>query len=256
MKLIKNLLAAAVALAVIGGAQAVPVLQVGAPDGAGGYADYQASTTNPSEDDTAITGGGTIYVGGVYQNNKVVNLGGQYNGGGNWSSLGLPSEFNGHGAVLVVSVPDGSLASVGLKVDGQVAFYTSATLSDLFPNNHAPLKDEVSDFLFYDIGNFSKVAGAVPDFASETGAADGQIKTLALTDFGTLAWAHLDAMAIQTSETNKGEIVTTWENNPGSHDVTWKKNGNGGHEEVPEPGSLLLLGGGMLGLWATRRRMA
>lgn len=270
MKVLKNAVAAAIGLGLIGAAHAINVLQVGAPAGlgdAGKYADYQANTTNPTETDTAITSSGTVYVAGTYQNKSVLNLGGQFGTGGDWSSIQIsnnpsaffPTEFNGKGAILVVSVPDGSLATVGLKVGGVSYFYSSATLSNLFPNNHDPLKDGISDFLFYDIGSFTKTVGAVPNLADETGAADGEIKTLTLSDFGSLAWAHFDAMAIETSEQGRGSnvrIVTTWENNPGSHDLTWKKpggGGGGGGGNAPEPGSLALLGVGLAGLAARLR---
>ena len=61
-------------------ALAIPVLQVGAPAGAGDtgmYADYQASTTDPTETNTAITENTTLYFAGVYGPNTQ-NLGGQY----------------------------------------------------------------------------------------------------------------------------------------------------------------------------------
>ena len=94
---------------------AVPILQVGAPAGSGDtppYADYQPFLTNPSEENTAVTFGNTLYVGGVYQNNQVLSLGGSYSllSGPDWSSVGLPADvFNTHGAVLVASVPQGMM---------------------------------------------------------------------------------------------------------------------------------------------------
>jgi len=59
--------AAAIVLAMATSVLAVPVLQVGAPGGAGEgmFADYQPNTTDPTETDTAITSGGTLYVGGA-----------------------------------------------------------------------------------------------------------------------------------------------------------------------------------------------
>ena len=130
---------------------AVPVLQVGAPAGlgdTGSYADYQLSLTNPSEENTAVTFGNTLYLGGVYQNNQVLSLGGSYSllSGPDWSSVGLPADFNNHGAVLVASVPDGmgGTASASLNVEGNLAFLSSGDNS-YFPETHAPVTPTVTD---------------------------------------------------------------------------------------------------------------
>ena len=96
---------------------AVPVLQVGAPAGSsdsGIYADYIENLTDPTETPTAVTSGSTIYVGGVYQQKDVINLGGKYATGSDWSDfngpadeggLSFPSVFDGQGAVLMASIP-------------------------------------------------------------------------------------------------------------------------------------------------------
>ncbi|MCB1770247.1 MAG: choice-of-anchor N protein [Candidatus Competibacteraceae bacterium] len=245
-------------------AHAVPVLQIGAPAGVGDvgtYADYTVNLTDPTEKDTAVTESSTIYVAGVYQNNNVLNLGAQFGSGSDWSAISSNYQvFNGKGGILVAAVPDGQLAAaIGtLLVNGNTAFHSSSTLNSLFPNNHDPLKDSVSDFLFFDIGNFVKNLNQVPDFKDETGTADGEIKTLTISGFGSLAWIHFDVLAIETSEQGGGsnvKIVSTIENNPGSHDVTWKKEGGGGGtQEIPEPASSGLLGLGLLAIGALRRR--
>ena len=232
---------------------AVPTLQVGAYSGAGdigAYADYQISTTSPTETDTAITSNTDLLFAGVY-GSKTQWLGGQYMGGSDYGNVDSAlSVFNGHGAIVMASVADGFLAEAlaTLSVGGSLAFFSSETLSGLYPNNHDPLKDGISDFLFFDIGNFAKNLDAVPDFSDETGAADGEIKTLAISGMGLLDWIHFDIIALKTDLLGQTNIRTTLENNPGSHDATWKS--------VPEPNILALFGIGLLGLGvAGRRRM-
>lgn len=255
------------------GVMAAPTLQVGAPAGtgdAGVYADYIANTTDPTETDTAITDGNTILFAGSYganANNKPLNIGGQFGSGGDYSSLsntgplGDLSVFDTHGAIAVVSIPDGELAAAaGLTLGGMGFFHSSMTLNDLFPNNHDPLKDNISDFLFYDIGDFAMNANAVPNFDDETGSDIGEIKSLALGGVGSLDWIHFDLVALVTDEQgnpNNPTIVTTFDNNPGSKDVTWKSSngGPGGGPGVPAPAPLALLGiGGLAAAFGWRRR--
>jgi len=258
-------------LVIASAADAQPVLQVGAPAGPGDtgtYADY-GDGTDPTEDDTAFTSGGSIFVAGLYQNDNVQNLGGQFGTGADWSTVTLPggadpipTDFDGHGAILVVSVPDGSLAlPLSLTVNGGSAFFTSEDKS-YFPNLHDPVKDAIADFLFFDIGEFLESI-LIPDFADETvGTKLGEIKTLLIAGFGDLAWIHFDVMALETSTQGATGIRTTLENNPGSHDATWKPGGDGPGPnpeiDIPEPGTLTLFGTGLLGaaLWLRRRRVA
>jgi hypothetical protein len=156
---------------------------------------------------------------------------------------------------LIASVADGQLgAASGLKINGASAFATS-TVNNFFPNNHDPVKDAVSDFLFFDIGNFAEISGAVDDFTTGSGDADGEVKSLTISGQGGLAWIHFDVMALETSEKGGGrnaEIVTTMENNPGSKDVTWKSD-KIPPNEVPEPGTALLAGLALIGLAASRK---
>ena len=243
-------------------AHAIPSLQVGAYAGSGDagiYADYQASTSSPTETDTAITGSTSILFGGIFSSN-VVGLGGQYTGGDDYSSSNTYdkdgnvirdlSVFDGHGAIAMLSVADGADTS-SLTLGGNSAFYSSSTLDGLFPNNHDPLKDDISDFLFFDIGDFSKIESVV-NFVDETGGTIGEIKELTVAGFAGLDWIHFDLMALETTETGGGpttKITTTWENNPGSKDVTWKGECC---TTVPEPGVLALLGIGLIGLCFSR----
>ncbi len=240
-----------IAFALPTSAGAVPILQVGVPNGSGGYVDY---TDSGSDDDTAFTTGDVIHVAGVRAENQnkdsSLQLGGAYSGGSNWSSFdSLPAEFNSHGAILLVSVPDvgnDDVTDYGdfkISVDGGSwlqAFYFSDSLS-YFPNEHYPVKDNTADFLYFDIGNFSDNE-TVPDFALESGAAKGEIKVITFT-LGSLSldWIHFDVMALETTETK-----TTLQNNPGSHDVTWKGGGSP-PQAIPEPATMLLFGTGLIG---------
>ena len=193
------------------------------------------------------------------QKNK--DAGGQYTGsagtGLDWSGVAwksgnfFPTAFNDKGAVLMASVPNGAVGS--LTVNGFLPFYTSTT--SLFPNNHAPTSDDISDFLFFDIGDFAKT-GTVPNFADETGSAVGQIKSLLIATSG-FQWIHFDVMALVTTAGKEGQppvtgLLTSLDNNPGSKDVTWKDSG-GPPFGIPEPATPLLLGLGLMGLLLARR---
>lgn len=250
---------------------AVPVLQVGVRDGSGGWVQNGPNPlSNPTESDTAVTSGSSIAVAAVYGGNLLI--GGQYMSNDDWSDLSpqngangtpFPTDFNGSGAILVASVPDGSRAAAlgALKVQGNFAIYSDADNS-LLPNppsNHDPAKGNIADFLFFDLGNFDMTANeTVPDFQG-TGSALGDIMDLSLMGMDGLAWLHFDIMAIVTDIQGQSTIVSNVDGNPGSHDVTWKNpggGGGGGGQEipVPEPSTLILVGAGIVGLAFARRK--
>jgi hypothetical protein len=105
-----------------------------------------------------------------------------------------------------------------------------------FPNNHAPLGDSsVSQYLFFDIGNFGNTDPIVNFADGSSSNAWGEIMDLEV-DFGSdpsgLNFVHFDVMAIGTKLANGNHtstLVSNWDNNPGSHDVTWKSG------ETPPP---------------------
>lgn len=217
-------LSIALLLGISQSAVAVPTLQVGAPGGPGEgtFADYLASGSDPHEEDTAYTSGSTILVGGVYGPNTL-QLGSAYAGGDDYSAFGL-SQFDSRGAVLIVAVAEGTTVNLGdMQIDG-ADFFASSLVNDFFPNNHDPLKDHISDFYFFDIGDFANNPDAVAEFDSETGAADGEIKSLTLSLLNGFdpAWLHFDVLALETNKQGRTGFRTSLANNPGSHDLTWK----------------------------------
>jgi hypothetical protein len=255
----------------VANAYAVPTLQVGAPAGAGDsgvYADYDSSSSSPTETNTAITLGNQLLVGGAYANsNNELLLGGQYIGsqgtGLDWATVlsaefgGSSSDysvFNGKGAILVASIPGDSTG--GLTINGMMPFFTSPT--SLFPNKHDPVKSDTSDFLFFDIGNFAKNTPAIPNFVDElpgSAGSMGEIKNLLIATSG-FQWIHFDVMALATydkKDSKTGLLDTGLVFNPGSKDVTWKDPGPSPFG-VPEPATPLLLGLGLMGLLMVRRR--
>ena len=105
-------------------------------------------------------------------------------------------------------------------------------------NEHYPFKEGVSDFLIYDLGEFTN-DGPVNNYSTEDGieygAGDGQEKTYSVTMSGFES-LHFDVYGLADD---------IWRINPASHDTT----------VIPAPGALLLgsVGMGIVG-WLRRRR--
>jgi hypothetical protein len=128
----------------------------------------------------------------------------------------------------------------------------SAVQPDSFPpfdsNNHYPLHDDVSDYLIYDLGSFDDASTTLYDYNADdgnitavSGVGEQKEYTVYYTGFSGL---HFDVYGLVTKESGK----QVWVQNPGSHDSTASST------QVPEPGTLLLVGAGLVGLWMGRRR--
>ncbi|HUW19272.1 MAG TPA: choice-of-anchor N protein [Sedimentisphaerales bacterium] len=114
-------------------------------------------------------------------------------------------------------------------------------------NNHYPLKNDVSNFLVYDIGSFTDL-GPVHNYNADDGGSiteegHGEEKVFEVSISG-FSWVHFDAYGYQSNGMTKG-LVASWDISPGSHDSTY----------VPAPGTILL---GSIGVvlvgWLRRRR--
>ena len=259
---------------------AIPTLQVGAGNcPTGPFGSYSSSSSAPSENDTFITSGSTLCVTGEYKDSKnPLKLGGQFDSGDNYSDLLSPAtnDFDGvDGAILIATIAEAELATAiaNLSIAGATLITSSADES-YFPNNHAPTNQASSAYLFFDIGNFYDLgldgSGTPPSdtIVNHTDTSDtstGVNIELTLTDTTGLSWIHFDVMALWTTCSGRGSdkcalddaqmisSKTILENNPGSHDTTWKDDGRP-PAEIPEPGILVLLGIGLAGAGLFHRR--
>lgn len=144
-------------------------------------------------------------------------------------------------------------AGNGAGYDGYATINSNTFLpAGLNLNNHYPLKDDVSDFILYDLHKFDKVECGLKNYNADNGiisttSACGEQKEYNVSIAG-FSWVHFDVYGLEVETTGKRWVRTTWdwENNPGSHDSTAR---------VPEPATLLLLGSGLLACCLIGRRI-
>lgn len=102
-------------------------------------------------------------------------------------------------------------------------------------NNHYPFKEDLSNFLLYDLGDFGKTSNAVSNYSTEGqiayNIADGEEKvySVLVTGFSTV---HFDVYGyVQRGDSSLDG--SAWAINPASHDAAYM---------VPEPATICLLG--------------
>lgn len=129
-------------------------------------------------------------------------------------------------------------------------------------NNHAPTADATSDFLLYDLGSFSNTGSNLNDYNADGGtisatSAIGEEReySVSITGFSRV---HFDVYGLVTTETGPStnlKISTAWTQNPGSHDTTWTPGTPPPPPPpvIPEPGSMVLLGSGLVGAFGYKR---
>jgi hypothetical protein len=150
------------------------------------------------------------------------------------SSFG-PNALTLDDITLIASVPDGTSGSISVdpSYGADPVNGTYGTKSDALPdgatfNNHYPFQDDVSDFITFLLKPemLAKPASVTPlhNYNASTGSTDtvsayGYEYTyhVNVTGFTTV---HFDVYGYETDQWGKKRQRSTWEINPGSHDVT------------------------------------
>lgn len=262
MKNIMKFSIGVVALAVSLAVNATPTLQVYMP----GAAAVDGSVGGLTDDDTWLksTAQGTVFdlqLMGNYGNNITMI-----------KDAIVVFTTSQSGSFGVTVAPNGGanydLTGIVSSYDDDTAFEMAIGAS---LNNHSPYGGAAANVQIYTIalnallanlGAFANSAVIPNCDASSAGTASctvgnpnqrGEVKTLGIS-FSGVDWVHIDLVARVTNK----QGTTSWDINPGSHDSTWTKTSGGGAPpaSVPEPGVLLLMGAGLLGLVAARRKSA
>lgn len=119
-------------------------------------------------------------------------------------------------------------------------------------NQHAPTKDDLSDFVLYDLGDFGNTDSNLKNYNAE----DGTITTSTavgeqreyLVSIGGFSYVHFTVYGYD--QVCRGN--SQWKQNPPSHDATWDPPVE--RPPVPEPATMLLFSFGMMGTGLLRRK--
>jgi len=118
-------------------------------------------------------------------------------------------------------------------------------------NNHYPFKEEISDFLIYGLGDFSRI-GPIHNYNAGDGTISletqsiGQEKIYDVSIDG-FSRVHFDVYGYEhDSVSNNNNLKSTWDKNAFSHDSTYL---------IPAPGAIVLvsIGVALVG-WLKKRR--
>ena len=159
--------------------------------------------------------------------------------------------------LLTADLPGDPVNPTQLATENVVGIDTGFDTTDFLPtetnfNNHYPLQNGVSDFVLFDIGEFLDLGTPIMDYNADGGTITptgqtGQIKTFDIEISG-FSLVHIDAYIFETEYLgNKPKVKTSWDINPGSHDLTTTI--------IPAPGAIVLgsIGVSFVG-WLRRRR--
>lgn len=154
---------------------------------------------------------------------------------------------------LVVSVPDAETGAFTIEGLGTPSFYadTSWMPAGANFNSHYPLQEGVSDFYLFSLGSFSNL-GPVNNYNADLpgsidiGAGSGEQRQYTVTLATGFTTLHFDVFGLETDRLGRNRYQASWDISPGSHDST---------HLVPEPGTFLLLGIGIIGVGLVVRRI-